>query len=55
MTSSLNEEAIINSVKSKRFLWDPKDDQYKNITLKTEEFENIGRTLNLTGKFWCNF
>lgn len=49
--TSVNEEAIINMVKNKRFLWDIKDPEYKNISLKTDEFENIGRSFNLTGKF----
>ena len=51
MTSSANEEAIINLVKQKRFLWDSKDADYKNITLKTNEFEQIGSNFNLTGKW----
>ena len=50
MTSPFNEEAIISCVKSKRFLWDIKHPDYKNISFKTEEFENIGRNFNLTGK-----
>lgn len=49
-SSVVNEEAIINMVKAKSFLWNIKDPEYKNISLKTEEFENIGRTFNLTGK-----
>lgn len=51
MTSSVNEEEIINLVKNKRFLWDSKDPDYKNISLKTEEFAQIGTHFNLSGRW----
>ena len=51
MTSSVNEEEIINLVKNKRFLWDSKDPQYKDITLKTEEFAQIGVHFSLSGRW----